>query len=38
MIVELIDDVISNIENEARILSVRGKVNALMANYPLFAY
>ena len=38
VIVELIDDVISNIENEARILSVRGKVNALMANYPLFAY
>jgi glycine hydroxymethyltransferase len=38
VIVDLIDEVISDIENENKILSVRGKVNELMADYPLFAY
>jgi glycine hydroxymethyltransferase len=37
-IVELIDEVISDIENEATILNVRSKVNEMMAEYPLFAY
>jgi glycine hydroxymethyltransferase len=37
-IVDLIDEVISNIENETVIASVKGKVNSLMSNYPLFAY
>jgi glycine hydroxymethyltransferase len=37
-IVNLIDEVISNIDNEAKILLVRAKVNEMMADYPLFAY
>lgn len=35
-IVGLIDEVISNIENQEVITSVRGKVNALMSGRPLF--
>lgn len=37
-IVKLIDEVITNIDNEQLITSVRKKVNKLMADYPLFAY
>ncbi|MBN1820114.1 MAG: serine hydroxymethyltransferase [Prolixibacteraceae bacterium] len=37
-IVEMIDDVISNIEDESIIGKVKSKVNKLMAEYPLFAY
>ncbi|GHT39300.1 serine hydroxymethyltransferase [Bacteroidia bacterium] len=37
-IVDLIDTVLSNVDNEAVIKSVAGKVNAIMANYPLFAW
>lgn len=37
-IVELIDEVISDIGNDAKILAVRDKVNRMMADYPLFAY
>ena len=37
-IVELIDTVLSNYENEKIILSVRQKVNALMKDFPLFAW
>ncbi|MFZ4521395.1 MAG: serine hydroxymethyltransferase [Bacteroidales bacterium] len=37
-IVNLIDEVISDIENEAKILKVRAKVNEMMAEFPLFAY
>lgn len=37
-IVELIDEVISDIGNDAKILTVRDKVNRMMADYPLFAY
>jgi len=37
-IVELIDEVISNIENESIIQSVRTRVNELMSEFPLFAY
>jgi glycine hydroxymethyltransferase len=36
-IVSLIDEVISDIENEAKILKVRKKVNDMMAEFPLFA-
>ena len=35
-IVDLIDDVISDIENEDEILNVRNKVNEMMAEFPLF--
>jgi len=35
-IVELIDEVICNIENEEVISRVRGKVNKLMSDFPLF--
>jgi glycine hydroxymethyltransferase len=38
VIVELIDEVLSNIENEEVILSVHHRVNELMKNYPLFAW
>ena len=38
LIVELIDEVISNIENEEVIEKVRVKVNELMSQFPLFAY
>jgi glycine hydroxymethyltransferase len=37
-IVNLIDEVISEIENENKILKVRKKVNEMMAEFPLFAY
>jgi glycine hydroxymethyltransferase len=38
VIVELIDDVISHIDNESTIQSVKEKVNKLMKDYPIFAY
>ncbi|HOG35848.1 MAG TPA: serine hydroxymethyltransferase [Paludibacteraceae bacterium] len=38
VIVDLIDRVLENPENEAVISAVRKEVNALMANYPLFAW
>ena len=34
----LIDRVLSDPENEANIAAVRKEVNAMMANYPLFAW
>lgn len=37
-VVEMIDDVISHIDNDSRIEAVRKEVNKLMAGYPLFAY
>ena len=37
-IVEMIDTVLSHNEDEAVIRSVREKVNAMMADYPMFAY
>ncbi|MGM9870769.1 MAG: serine hydroxymethyltransferase [Muribaculaceae bacterium] len=37
-IVELIDTVLSNPESESTIKTVREKVNATMADYPMFAY
>ncbi len=37
-IVEMIDTVLHNPENDAVIKSVREKVNAIMANYPMFAW
>jgi glycine hydroxymethyltransferase len=37
-IVEMIDEVITHIDDEKVIAGVRSKVNKLMANYPLFAY
>ena len=38
VIVELIDEVISNIDNEAVIQRVGEKVNAMMKSFPLFAW
>lgn len=38
LIVDLIDEVLSNIDNEKVIDGVRHKVNDLMKQYPLFAY
>lgn len=38
LIVDLIDEVISNIENEKVISDVRSKVNKLMNEFPLFAW
>jgi glycine hydroxymethyltransferase len=38
LIVELIDEVLRNVDNDAVIDKVRGKVNDLMKNYPLYAY
>jgi len=38
IIVDLIDEVISNIDNEEVILSVRKRVNELMHGFPLFAW
>ncbi len=35
-VVDLIDDVISDIENEEKILKVRDQVNEMMAEFPLF--
>ena len=37
-IVELIDDVISNIDNTAKLTTVREKVNEMMSEFPLFAW
>ncbi len=37
-IVDLIDDVISNIDNAAKLTAVREKVNEMMAEFPLFAW
>jgi glycine hydroxymethyltransferase len=37
-IAELIETVLSNVDNEEVIASVRKHVNAIMAKYPLFAY
>lgn len=38
VIVQLIDDVISDIENEQLLKSVGEKVHSLMKDFPLFAY
>lgn len=38
VIVDLIDEVISNIDNEEKILKVKKRVNEMMADFPLFAY
>ncbi len=38
IIVDLIDEVLSNVENEEVIASVRERVNALMTDLPLFAW
>ncbi len=38
VIVDLIDEVIMNIEDEATLGRVRGKVNKMMLEYPMFAY
>ncbi|MDD3196519.1 MAG: serine hydroxymethyltransferase [Paludibacter sp.] len=38
LIAELIETVLSNVDNEAVIASVRKRVNETMAGYPLFAY
>ena len=38
IIVDLVDEVISNINNENTIISVRKRVNELMRPFPLFAY
>lgn len=38
VIVDLIDEVIANIDNEAVIEKVKAKVNEMMSNFPLFAY
>ncbi len=38
LIVDMIDEVISNIDNEATIAAVRKKVNDLMHGFPLFAW
>lgn len=37
-IVDLIDEVISNIDNQESIKQVRKKVNDMMVNFPLFAW
>lgn len=37
-IVDMIDTVLSNVDNETVIKSVRDKVNAIMSEYPMFAY
>ncbi len=38
VIVEYIDDIISDLENESRIVAVKEKVNRMMSEFPLFAY
>jgi glycine hydroxymethyltransferase len=38
VIVDLIDEVISNIDNEEVITSVRKRVNTMMKDLPLFAW
>jgi glycine hydroxymethyltransferase len=37
-IVELIDSVLSNIDDDKNIAAVKQKVNATMCQYPLFAW
>ena len=37
-IAEMIETVLSNVENESVIAKVRAHVNELMKGYPLFAY
>ena len=37
-IAEMIETVLSNVENETVIAQVRARVNATMKKYPLFAY
>ena len=37
-IVEMIDTVLNNVDNQPTIEAVRSKVNAIMADYPMFAY
>ena len=37
-IAEMIETVLSNVENEEIIAKVRTRVNETMKNYPLFAY
>jgi glycine hydroxymethyltransferase len=37
-IAEMIETVLSNVDNEVVIASVRARVNETMKNYPLFAY
>ncbi len=37
-IVDLIDQVLSDVENESVLAEVRGKVNEMMKDFPLFAY
>jgi glycine hydroxymethyltransferase len=38
IIVELIDEVLNDVDSETTITNVRGKVNKLMADYPIFAW
>ncbi len=38
LIVELIDEVLSNIENDQKIDLIKSKVNSLMSSYPLYAW
>ena len=37
-VVELIDEIIMNPDNDAKITAIKGKVNSMMKPYPLFAY
>ena len=37
VIVEFIDDIISDIENEEKLVTTRKKVNEMMSEFPLFA-
>ena len=37
-IAEMIETVLSNVDNEAVIAQVRARVNETMKNYPIFAY
>ena len=37
-IAEMIETVLSNVDNEQVIAEVRARVNKTMANYPIFAY
>ena len=37
-IVDMIDDVISHIDDTKKLEAVKEKVNAMMAEYPLFAW
>ena len=38
LVVDMIDEVISDIENPDVVVRIRKKVNEMMAEYPLFAY